>query len=246
MPTPTRGGNQRIPRPATYEITGPAPWAALDPAARRLGLADVRARAGAFAPPRNEPIRVDGARDAAVLIPMFEVDGELHVVLTKRPETMPSHQGEIAFPGGSIQPGVDTTPQDAALREAQEEIGLDPAEVEVVAALDRLGTVGSRFVINPYVGLLGERPALRPDPREVVAVFEVPVSELLDDATYREEHWTFPRSDVRPFTELDVVFFELEGETVWGATARILRSFLARLLGVEDQFVQDVRNVDGS
>ena len=67
----------------------------------------------------------------------------------------------------------------------------------------------------------------------MVAVFEVPLAELLDDSTYREEHWTFPLSDERPFTELDVVFFELVGETVWGATARILRTFLARLLDVD-------------
>jgi 8-oxo-dGTP pyrophosphatase MutT (NUDIX family) len=182
-----------------------------------------------------EPIHVAGSRDAAVLIPMFEADGAVHVVLTKRPETMPSHQGEIAFPGGTVQPGLDASARDAALREAHEEIGLHPADVDVVAALDRLGTVGSRFVIEPFVGLLARRPELHADPREVVRVFEVPLAELLDDSTYREERWTFPFSDERPFTELDVVFFELVGETVWGATARILRSFLARLLDVEGE-----------
>jgi len=216
-------------------VTGPAPWAHLSAAERRLSLDLVRERAGRFAAPLPEPIRVPGSRDAAVLIPMFERDDDVHVVLTKRPETMPSHQGEIAFPGGTLQPGVDRDPLDTALREAHEEIGLDPDLVEVVVALDRLGTVGSKFVIDPFVGLLAEPPHLRADPREVARVFDVSLSELLHDDTYREEHWTFPVSSARPFTELDVVFFELEGETVWGATARILRSFLARLLGVEGE-----------
>ncbi|MGZ8734129.1 MAG: NUDIX hydrolase [Acidimicrobiia bacterium] len=216
-------------------MTGPAPWSHLSATERHLTLDRVRERSVRFAAPLPETVRVPGSRDAAVLIPLFEDDGDVHVVLTKRPETMPSHQGEIAFPGGTVQSGVDRSPVDAALREAHEEIGLDPASVEVVVALDRLGTVGSRFVIDPFVGLLAEPPDLRADPREVVRVFDVALSELLHDETYREEHWTFPVSAGRPFTELDVVFFELEGETVWGATARILRSFLARLLGVEGE-----------
>jgi 8-oxo-dGTP pyrophosphatase MutT (NUDIX family) len=235
VPAQSRGGRQRIPRPDTFRVTGPAPWAHLSAAARHLTLDLVRERAGRFAAPAPEPIRIPGSRDAAVLIPLFERDDDVHVVLTKRPETMPSHQGEIAFPGGTVQEGLDRSPVDTALREAHEEIGLDPELVEVVVALDRLGTVGSRFVIDPFVGLLAEPPRLRADPREVVRVFDVSLTELLDDATYREEHWTFPASDARPFTELDVVFFELVGETVWGATARILRSFLARLLGVEGE-----------
>jgi len=234
-PVAPRGGQQRIPRPDVFEVSGPAPWAVLSPAERRLTIEQVRRRCATFAPPLAEPIQVPGSRDAAVLIPMFEDDGDVHIVLTKRPETMPSHQGEIAFPGGTVQPGLDASSRGAALREAHEEIGLHPDDVEVVAALDRLGTVGSRFVIDPFVGLLATRPELRADPREVVRVFDVPVAELLEDATYREEHWTFPFSDERPFTELDVVFFELVGETVWGATARILRSFLARLLDVEGE-----------
>jgi 8-oxo-dGTP pyrophosphatase MutT (NUDIX family) len=235
VPSTSRGGRQRIPRPETFRVTGPAPWSHLSAAERRLSLDLVRERAGRFAAPLPEPIRVPGSRDAAVLIPLFERDDDVHVVLTKRPETMPSHRGEIAFPGGTVQDGIDRSPVDTALREAHEEIGLDPSLVEVVVALDRLGTVGSRFVIDPFVGLLAEPPVLRADPREVVRVFAVPLLELLDDATYREEHWSFPVSAARPFTELDVVFFELEGETVWGATARILRSFLARLLGVEGE-----------
>ena len=122
---------------------------------------------------------------------------------------MPSHRGEIAFPGGGLHVGIDATPLDTALREAEEEIGLRPELVDVVAELDTIGTVASRFTITPFVGLLDGRPELRPDPREVVAILEVPLAELLDDAVYREEHWG---------ADFTISFFELVGETVWGAT----------------------------
>jgi 8-oxo-dGTP pyrophosphatase MutT (NUDIX family) len=231
---PSRGGRQRIPRPPGHEAGEPAPWAGLPPDARRLSLDDVRVRCARLPGPDDHAYRAEGSREAAVLVPLFEAGGEARLVLTKRPETMPSHQGEIAFPGGTVQPGVDPTSLAAALREAREEVGLDPAAVEVAAALDPLGTVGSRFVIHPYVGLVEGVPQLRADPFEVERVFDVPLSELLDPATYREERWTLPPGDWRPFRELTVAFFELEGETVWGATARILRGFLARLVGVDD------------
>src|SRR5205085_10171087 len=121
-------------------------------------------------------------------------DGDLdsRVILTKRPDTMPSHQGEIAFPGGKLDEAVDGSLRDAALREAHEEIGLDTSEVEIVAELDSLVTVMGRFVLTPFVGLLGRRPAVAPDPTEVVSVFDVALSELLDDATFREERWDVP------------------------------------------------------
>jgi 8-oxo-dGTP pyrophosphatase MutT (NUDIX family) len=141
---------------------------------------------------------------------------------------MPSHQGEIAFPGGKVQPESDATLRDAALREAQEEIGLRPDVVEVVAELESLATVASEFSITPFVGLIAgraaaERPALVANPAEVVSIIEVSISELLDDEVYREEWWFFGELD-RPMH-----FYELHGETVWGATARILTDFLAHL-----------------
>ena len=111
-----------------------------------------------------------------------------------------------------------------ALREAHEEVGLDPVVVEVVAQLDGIGTVASRFTIAPFVGFLAGRPALTPSPYEVVRVLETPLSELLDPDAYREERWDLATSD------LGVHFYELEDETVWGATARILTSFLSHLV----------------
>jgi 8-oxo-dGTP pyrophosphatase MutT (NUDIX family) len=217
-----RGGNQRIPRPAAARPGGPAPWSSLPPERRRLTLAQVRTRCAALPPPRPPGATAPGSRAAAVLIPLYEAGGEAMVILTKRPETMPSHQGEIAFPGGGVHLGVDATSLDAALREAEEEIGLPRSEVKVVAELDTIATVATRFTIAPFVGVLERRPELRPDPREVVAILEVPLSELLEDGVYREEHWG---------GDFTVLFFELVGETVWGATARILGPFLAHLTG---------------
>jgi 8-oxo-dGTP pyrophosphatase MutT (NUDIX family) len=226
-----RGGKQAIPRPAGTRPGSDAPWADLAPADRRFTLVEVRARLSELPPPRAPEITAANSRPAAVLLAMFEDRGEVHVVLTKRPQTMPSHRGEIAFPGGKEDPG-DPTLRDAALREAHEEIGLDPAAVEVVAELDHLSTVASQFTIAPFVGLLGAPPVLRPDPVEVDRAFAVPVSELLDPEAFREESWQLWGA------WRSMVFYELPGETVWGATARILTNLLrhltaARVTGAE-------------
>jgi 8-oxo-dGTP pyrophosphatase MutT (NUDIX family) len=156
-------------------------------------------------------------------MPLFEDGGEACVVLTKRPEHMPSHRGEIAFPGGTVQPDVDATTLDAALREAEEEIGLRRTDVDVVAELDGISTIASRFAITPFVGIIEGRPSLTPDPREVAKVLSVPLSELLADGAYREERWDLGIPDRA------VHFFELPGETVWGATARVLVAFLTHV-----------------
>ena len=219
-----RGGAQRIPRPPGTRPGRPAPWAELPDVARHPDLAAVRAALVDPPEPAGVLIDVPGAREAAVLVAMFDVDGEANVLLTKRPETMPSHQGEIAFPGGKREP-EDADLATAALREAREEVGLDPNAVEVVAELDRIGTVASAFTITPFVGLLAAVPELRPDPHEVVAAFAVPVSELLHPDAYREETWDLFGAP-RP-----MAFFELPGETVWGATARILTRLLGLLTG---------------
>ena len=225
-----RGGQQRIPRPESARPGAPAPWASLPNERRRFTLDELRAACrtlpgvtAIFAPPP--------ARPAAVLMAFFEEAGEARVILTKRPETMPSHQGEIAFPGGKLEEHVDDSLRDAALREANEEIGLDPEEVEVVAELASMTTVAGRFVLTPFVGLLNGRPALAPDFTEVVSVFDVGISELLDPEVYREERWDLP-AELGPEAGADraIHFFELPDETVWGATARILVDFLAHLV----------------
>ncbi len=217
-----RGGSQFIPRPDGYEIVGPAPWARLTAAQRGFSLADVRGALEDLAAPKPVP-DIPTARPSAVLVAMFEIDGVARLVLTKRPDTMPSHRGEIVFPGGKHDPALDASLADTALREAHEEIGLRSEHVEIVAQLDGVGTAASQFVITPFVGLLDAPRQLVAHPREVVAVFDVTISELLSDEVFRRERWT--RGEFR----IDVDFYELAGETVWGATARILTNLLTVL-----------------
>lgn len=126
----------------------------------------------------------------------------------------------MSFPGGGEEP-ADADLAHTALREANEEVGLDPRSVEVLGELDHLTTVTSDRVIVPFVGLLDRAPSgLVASAAEVERIVEVPVSALLDPAAYREERWGPPEID-HP-----VVFFEIEGETIWGATAAMLRQFL--------------------
>jgi 8-oxo-dGTP pyrophosphatase MutT (NUDIX family) len=220
-----RGGQQRIPRPAAVRPGDPAPWRRLPPEQRRFTLDQVRARLADLPPPVDAVPRVEGARAAAVLIPMFDLDGEAHIVLIKRPDTMATHKGEIAFPGGKIE-AHDVDLRAAALREAYEEVGIPPADVEVVARLDGIGTVASMFTITPFVGFLASRPALLPNPGEVVRVLELPLSALYADDVFHEERWDMWDTDVA------MPFFELEDETIWGATARILTGLLTHLVGM--------------
>ena len=218
-----RGGKQHIPRPAGWEPGSPARWTGVAPAPP-LSLAEVRARLADLPPARPAPDYGLGARSSAVLVPLFEEDGVARLILTKRPDTMPSHRGEIAFPGGKLEPDLDADLRDTALREAAEEIGLARDAVEIVAELDGIGTVASRFVIAPFVGFLPGRPALRPDPREVVKVFDIALSELLAAGVHHAEQWH------NPLVEREVHFFDLADETIWGATARILYGFLDHLV----------------
>ena len=228
-----RGGTQRIPRPTNWEPGDQASWHRVTPVLS-LSLADVRGRLADLPPARPAPHYALERRESAVLVPLFEEAGEARLILTKRPETMPSHQGEIAFPGGKLEPSVDADLRAAALREADEEIGLDPGLVEIVAELDGIGTVASRFVITPFVGMLRTRPVLRPDPREVVRVFDVSLGELLAPGVHHAERWKVGlRSEAgrsETVGDLEVHFFELADETVWGATARILYGFLRHLV----------------
>jgi 8-oxo-dGTP pyrophosphatase MutT (NUDIX family) len=229
IPVPAgRGGEQVIPRPLNVRPGGPAPWADLPTAARQVRLADVRRALAAAGParPSERELLPEIDRAAAVLAPLYEVDDELYVVLTRRTWTLSSHQGEVSFPGGR-QDSSDADLWQTALREAREEIALDTSAIERIGELDHLATVTSRSFIVPYVGAL---PPGRPDtvanPGEVGAVLHVPVAELLDPAIFREERWTFPWDDDRP-----IFFFELVGDTVWGATGAMLRQLLGLVTG---------------
>jgi 8-oxo-dGTP pyrophosphatase MutT (NUDIX family) len=231
-PSSRRGGNQRIPRPPTFELGPAAAWDVLAASKRIVTVADVRAACALLGEPAVEPEFTlppggPAPRLAAVLLAVFsetgDDDGEARVVLTRRPDTMPSHQGEVAFPGGGHQAG-DASLAATALREAHEEVGLDPAAVEVIGELDTLGPTRTGFLVHPFVGVLARRPVLRPDPREVARVFDVALTELLDDGVHHEELWDYPGLN------RSIFFYDLADETIWGATARILTRFLLRLV----------------
>lgn len=175
-----------------------------------------------FGPPPAAPSALVDARPAAVLVALFPEDGETHLVLMKRPESAPSHKGEIAFPGGNRSLD-DLTLCETALREASEEVGIDPGSVEVLAELPTIGTVKGAFAITPFVGFLAQRPELLPDAREVEEVFTVALSELLHPETWHSERWDLWGE------EFDMSFYLLKNETVWGATARILTGLLVGL-----------------
>ena len=157
---------------------------------------------------------------AAVLVPI--VDRPIPaVVLTLRPETMRKHPGQVSFPGGRIDPG-DDGPVDAALREAEEEIGLKRADVEVIGTADRYRTI-TGFEVTPVVGILPPDLALKAHPGEVAAIFEVPLDYLLDPAhqNVRSLEW---RGRERFYYEI-----EWQGRRIWGATAAMIVNLSRRL-----------------
>jgi 8-oxo-dGTP pyrophosphatase MutT (NUDIX family) len=227
VPVPAgRGGAQRIPRPYNARPGARAPWAHLPPEHRRPAVADMVSALASLGPPRPCARELDNtpAHPSAVLAPLYDDAGRAVVVLTRRTWGLSTHQGEVSFPGGRVDGGE--TPVEGALREANEEIDLDPSTVQIVGELDHLATVSSWSFIVPYVGALPGRPHLDPNPHEVDAVLHVPLAELLDPGNFREEIWTFPEGGARPIT-----FFELVGDTVWGATASLLRQLLGVVTG---------------
>ena len=189
-------------------------------------LVDAARRLDAQTLARELPPPPASARKSAVLMLVADGPRGPEMVLIERAHDMRSHAGQVAFPGGAADPG-DDGPAATALREAQEEIGLDPAGVEVVGELDHLSTITSGSYIVPFVGILAGRPDdLVANPDEVAHIIHVPLAELLAEEVYREEVWSFEEAE-RP-----IFFFELVGDTVWGATASMLRRFLALVLGV--------------
>jgi 8-oxo-dGTP pyrophosphatase MutT (NUDIX family) len=155
---------------------------------------------------------------AAVLLPIVD-RGEPMILFTKRTDRVGSHKGQISFPGGVVEP-TDQTMLDAALRECEEEIGMPRASVEPLGALDDTETVATSFVITPFVGLIRQPVAWQPDGEETERVIEVPYAALVEEGSFRVE--MVERDGVtRP-----VYYFDYEGDTIWGATARILVHYL--------------------
>jgi 8-oxo-dGTP pyrophosphatase MutT (NUDIX family) len=167
--------------------------------------------------PREET--VPGYRQAAVLLPLYETPGGPYFVLTKRTELVPTHKGQISFPGGGFQDG-DRDLLATALRESEEEIGLRVADVDVVGVLDDTVTAASAHVVRPFVGFVPHPYPFRLDSFEIERLVHLPLRPLLEPNCFREEVWD---RDGRPHS---VFFYEHDAHTVWGLTARILKQFV--------------------
>jgi 8-oxo-dGTP pyrophosphatase MutT (NUDIX family) len=214
-----------------------------------VGFADAVGRVRA-ALRRRPPatLEVPGFRPAAVFVPLLNRPGGPTLLFTRRTESVPSHKGEISFPGGALEPGEDAVR--AALREAEEEVGLSPALAEPLGALDDVPSI-ARYVVTPVVAAVhAPPPSFRPAELEVVEPFEVPLPALLDPAQRRTSLFDparlppeLPAALVRERASLRIPFEEVDPETghwkiwsfhadptrvIWGLTARVLADLLDR------------------
>ena len=169
--------------------------------------------------------------DAAVLVPLVQQADGLSVLLTQRTAHLPTHAGQIAFPGGKVD-AQDASVRAAALREAQEEVGLHPRHVEVIGQLP-VYTTGSGFHITPVVALVQPPFSLEPNPGEVDAVFEVPLAFLMNPAHHRRHAFDWQGQQRQwfsmPYLEAQTDAAPVE-RFIWGATAGMLRNFYRFML----------------
>lgn len=193
-----------------------------------MSIDGVAARLDERRSPATVGLMAPTTRESAVLCVLYEEAGEPHVVLTRRSPMMRNHAHEVSFPGGRR----DETDPDlwfTARREAEEEVALDPSSVTLIGELDRFVTVGSQSLIHPFVAVADAKPELHvASPAEVEAIVHVSLAELLRDDVWREEIWGFREYGVRALT-----FFEIEGDTIWGATGSMLRQLLAIATGTD-------------
>jgi len=158
-------------------------------------------------------------KPAAVLVPIQERPDGDYLILTQRSATLNSHRGQIAFPGGGIDPR-DEGPLAAALRESQEEIGIDPRDVRVLGQLDEV-TAGYNYAVTPFAGVIPFPYEFHIDTRETAAVFSVPIGALLKPGCLSVEPRPYPSGRRGP-----IYHFYYEGRDIWGATARIIKQLL--------------------
>lgn len=154
----------------------------------------------------------DAAKCAAVLVPLLRQDGDWHLLFTRRTDIVESHKGQVSFPGGACDDG-ETTPEQTALREAEEEIGLDPRTVRVLGRLNSMLTITS-YRVTPVVGVIPWPTVFKPAQAEVARVFTMPLRWLAE----RSNRWEFNMLG-RDYSV--IVYHPFDGEILWGATARM-------------------------
>ncbi|HYS10639.1 MAG TPA: CoA pyrophosphatase [Myxococcales bacterium] len=176
---------------------------------------------------RHQPVlRPEFGAAAAVLVPLLPRPEGLHVLFTERSKELRAHAGQISFPGGRVDP-ADPDVRAAALREAHEEVGLDAEHVEILGMLDDCPTFVTGFVITPVVGLIDPlaftaagRYPWNPSPAEIAALLELPLADFRDPRNLRIE------MREREGVQFELYWYTVQGQTVWGATARILNQLI--------------------
>jgi 8-oxo-dGTP pyrophosphatase MutT (NUDIX family) len=217
------------------------PWLALADQDRHFTLDDVRVLCARLRAPRTNPVHeVDEPRAAATLVPVVDAGGEAAVLLTRRPSTMRYHRGDWVFPGGRVDVDRGESAPAAAAREAEEELGIPAARIELVGALDTHGPIVTGFVIEVFVGVIAGPLELSPDPREVAAVHTLTLSSCMAPGSYSRTrpapvHDPGPSAaGASPVRSGDVgrglgSFALPGGELVWGTQGEILANLLEQL-----------------
>lgn len=158
------------------------------------------------------------AKKSAVLITMYPYQNDIHIVLTKRAEYKGVHSGQISLPGGKVE-DQDRNLEQTALREAQEEIGIDPAKVDLIGSLSQLYIPPSNFIVQPFVGFMSEEPLMKAEEKEVDQIIRVPLSFLMESKNIKAAKVSTTNGTFQ------VNAFHYEGHVIWGATSMILAEF---------------------
>ncbi|HEY32842.1 MAG TPA: CoA pyrophosphatase [Dehalococcoidia bacterium] len=169
----------------------------------------------------SDPRRVS----SAVLIPIYRKQGRPYILFIQRTDRVKDHKGQISFPGGAYEEGDEDLLQ-TALRESTEEVGLMAEDVEVLGELDDFRTIGSNYVISPFIGRIPWPYQFKVDEWETEEVIEVPVSALLDERNVRQG------KDILEGEEIDQYYYHYQDKVIWGATARILKQLLGILADI--------------
>ena len=172
---------------------------------------------------QKKKISDEKLKPSAVLMPIFYKKGNYHILFIKRSQAVNFHKGHSAFPGGNHEPH-DSSLLQTALREAKEEIGLEPKDVEIVGELDDFTTLTNGYIISPFVAFIPYPYPFQLDSREVEEFFSVPLSALMDESNFRQDYYPTGEKIGAGYA------YEYEGRIIWGATARIVRHFM-ELLG---------------
>jgi len=189
-------------------LTKPLPGAIAHEVARAESIGGIRPKFDHQLPPRP----------GSVLILLYPDGGHIRFPLTKRPEYLGTHSGQISLPGGKAE-GNETSIE-TALREGEEEVGIDRRDVTVLGKLTNFFVIPSNFIVTPIVAMTSQRPVFTAQEREVVRILEGDVAELIKEDALKVKPIT-----VSKIYNLNAPYFEIDGETVWGATAMMLNEF---------------------